>query len=303
MFADATLSQPEVGSAQHSLCFGKSVIAIVADHADIKTSRGGRRKGKGNYVRKMPPIRFTVSNAQPPKIVVVLENSKAMDTRGHWDLIMRATRKLILHDLPTSAHLGLVLFNDGAHVAHPVVSLAEKQNRVGINVHVRNKFSLTPKDGSCVRCGVMKALEALNDAGSGIGGTVIVISQGKTTSLALNEEKDLADLAIKHRLRLFSVAIPKQPQDDVSLSLERLAHGTGGESFFVPEVSYGRDGDLSTYVALVDAFREIQSRTTGDGPYLVSLTQISAICDAFKLLKVIASMSVVTGCFLSFLTG
>ena len=34
--------------------------------------------------------------------------------------------------------------------------------------------------------------------------------------------------------------------------------------------AYGREADLSTYVALVDALREIQARTTGDGPYLVS---------------------------------
>ena len=39
-----------------------------------------------------------------------------------------------------------------------------------------------------------------------------MVSQGKTTSLALNEEKELTDLAAKHRLKIFSVAIPKQPQ-------------------------------------------------------------------------------------------
>ena len=52
-----------------------------------------------------------------------------------------------------------MLFNDGAHVAHPLVALNAKQNRHGVMVHVKNKFNLTPKDGSCVRCGVMKALE------------------------------------------------------------------------------------------------------------------------------------------------
>ena len=141
---------------------------------------------------------------------------------------------------------------------------------MSVNVHVRNKFSLTSKDGSCVRCGVMKALEALSDAGAGIGGTVVVVSQGKTTSLGLSDERELSDLATKHHLRIFSVSIPRQPQDDLSLSLERLAHLTGGESFFVPETSYGsEEASLPTYVSLVDAFREIQARTEGDGPYLV----------------------------------
>ena len=59
---------------------------------------------------------------------------------------------------------------------------------------------------------IIQIPQALNAAGAGIGGTVIVVSQGKTTSLALNEEKDLTDLAAKHRLKIFSVAIPRQPQ-------------------------------------------------------------------------------------------
>ena len=54
--------------------------------------------------------------------------------------------------------------------------------------------------------------QALSDVGAGIGGTVVVVSQGKTTSLGLNEEKELTDLAAKHRLKIFSVAIPRQPQ-------------------------------------------------------------------------------------------
>ena len=69
------------------------------------------------------------------------------------------------HSLITNlslTHSGLVLFNEGAHVAHPVVPLSSRQNRHGVMVHVKNKFNLTPKDGSCVRCGVMKALEVVN---------------------------------------------------------------------------------------------------------------------------------------------
>ena len=62
----------------------------------------------------------------------------------------------------------------------------------------------------------------------------------------------------------------RQPQDDISLSLERLCHNTGGQSFFIPEESFDRrETELTTYVALVDAFREIQVRTSQDGPFLV----------------------------------
>ena len=214
VFDDATFSPSDVGSEQHALCYGKSVIDVVTAHPDVQGSRAKAAAAAAGRRKKTAAdeLRFTVSSAQSPRYVIALENSRAMDTRGHWDLIMRAVRKAVQHDLPDDARLGLVLFNDGAHVAHPVVALDARQNRHSVIVHVKNKFNLTPKDGSCVRCGVMKALGALNDAGAGIGGTVIVVSQGKTTSLALNEEKELTDLAAKHRLKIFSVAIPRQPQ-------------------------------------------------------------------------------------------
>ena len=73
-------------------------------------------------------------------------------------LVSNVTRSQI----HAASHLGLVLFNEGAHVAHPLVPLSSRQIRHGVMVHVKNKFNLTPKDGSCVRCGVMKALEVVN---------------------------------------------------------------------------------------------------------------------------------------------
>ena len=80
------------------------------------------------------------------------------------------------------------------------------------------------------------------------------------------------DLAHKHNLQIFPVSILQPPVTDISLSLERLAHATGGESFFlVDESSAAADkSSLATYVGLVDTFREIQQRTLGNSPSLVS---------------------------------
>ena len=84
-------------------------------------------------------------------------------------------------------------------------------------------------------------------------------------------EKELRQLSLQNRLSLFSLSIPQPPLTDLSLSLERLAHVTGGESFFVADQE--RPGDkssLSAYVSLVDAFREIQHRTLPSPSSLVS---------------------------------
>ena len=58
-------------------------------------------------------IRFTVSSAQAPRYIIALENSRAMDgpSGGHWELIMRAVRKTVQHDLPDDAHLGELDFH------------------------------------------------------------------------------------------------------------------------------------------------------------------------------------------------
>ena len=107
-------------------------------------------------------------------------------------------------------------------------------------------------------------------SGSPYGGVLIVISRGGITSLSLNEEQEMADLAHKHNLQIFPVSILQPPVTDISLSLERLAHATGGESFFLLDDSETEKSILSTYVGLVDTFREIQQRTLGNSPSLVS---------------------------------
>ena len=96
-----------MGSEQHSLCYGKSVIDVVAAHPDVQGSRAKTMTKRKNRKTDLDQLmRFTVSSAQPPRFVIALENSKAMDTRGHWELIMRSVRKMVQHDLPADAHLG-----------------------------------------------------------------------------------------------------------------------------------------------------------------------------------------------------
>ena len=108
MFDDAKYSPSDVGSEQHSLCYGKSVIDVVAAHPDVQGSRAKTTtvKGKNRKTDLDQLMRFPVSSAQPPRFVMALENSKAMDRRGHWELIMRSVRKMVQHDLPADAHLG-----------------------------------------------------------------------------------------------------------------------------------------------------------------------------------------------------
>ena len=262
---DPRVSGISVASQHHALCLGQTVKKTILAHSDFQS------ESQRSINFTIP--RFTITKQAVPKYVIVLENSQTMNMRDHWDFIRTTCKKFIKHDLPDNAHVGLVLFNDNAHEAYPISMLGPKANpqtRDGLAFSIKNKYNLSPSTGSCVRCGIVKAIESLQTSGSPHGGVLIVISRGGITSLSLNEEKEVMELSKKHNLQIFPVSIPQPPVTDISLSLERLAHTTGGESFFIVDDSYSDKSSLSTYVGLADTFREIQQRTLRNSPSLVS---------------------------------
>ena len=147
-------------SRQHSLCRGHTVKNVILAHPDFHGLRAP--------VNFTVP-RFSVTRQSSPRYVIVLENSQTMNMRDHWDFIRTASKKFIVQDLPDAAMVGLVLFNEQAHVAFPVSRLgprANPQTRNGLAFSIKNKYNLSPSSGSCVRCGIERALEALQTAGS-----------------------------------------------------------------------------------------------------------------------------------------
>ncbi len=97
----------------------------------------------------------------------VLENSEPMAVNNTWRHIRIALQKFINRDLPEEAQLGLVLFNEDAYIASSVTRLGnDPASRKSISVHIESRYTLSPNVRSCVRCGLVKAIEALQTSGS-----------------------------------------------------------------------------------------------------------------------------------------
>ena len=207
---------------------------------------------------------FVVTRVGAPRYMVLLENSHRMNSRGQWDFLRTAARDLVMRGLPSSAHLGVVLFNEAAHVAHPLALLGEagkSRTRQSVALQIKSKHALSPSEGSCVQCAVARAVESLGE-----GGVLILISRADNISV------DLLPLLIKHRLQLFSIALPEAGVTAVgSKSLERLAHASGGSAaLVVPETLQDEDSPpISFFVALQDAFRNVLQRTVPLSPFLI----------------------------------
>ena len=117
-------------------------------------------------------------------------------------------KKFIKEDIADeNAQVGLVLFNEAANIARTVTKIGPKNEhqRTGISVHIKNKYFLSHKANSCVRCGVIKAIEALQTSGNTIGANIILISQGHLNVMSREDEKELKSLSKKHELRLYTV--------------------------------------------------------------------------------------------------
>ena len=129
---------------------------------------------------------------------------------------------------------------------------------------------MSPKTQSCVRCGVIKAIEALQTSGSTIGANVILLSQGHLSVISRDDEKYLLGLSEKHKLRLFNLPFIAD-KNNVSILFESLSFDTNGNSFLI-ETNLE---NLHIYMQIQNALREIQRRSEPQAPVLVHEKWIS----------------------------
>ena len=224
---------------------------MVLSHPDFR----GTGALSGNF--SAPSFRLT--RVGSPRYMLLLENSHRMNSRGQWDFLRTAARDLVMRGLPSNAHLGVILFNEAAHVAHPLALLGEVRTRQSIALQIKSKHALSPSDGSCVQCAVARAVESLGE-----DGVLVLISRAPNVSL------ELLPLLLKHRLQLFSIALPEGGEAAVAnQGLERLAHASGGTATLVP-VPGGRERPpLGLYIGLSNAFRQVLQRTAPSQESLV----------------------------------
>ena len=108
---------------------------------------------------------FIVTREEPTKYIIVLENSLAMNFNNSWELLRTALRKFVKKDLEDpETQVGLVLFNEDASVQNIMVKIGEKENsksRSDLSVKIPHGFYLSPRTNSCIRCGIIEAIQAL----------------------------------------------------------------------------------------------------------------------------------------------
>ena len=206
----------------------------------------------------------------PSKYVIVLENSIAMNINNSWELLRTGLRKFINQDLlDPQTQVGLVLFNEAASIKNTVQKVGDKHSNVRKSLDSNIPFNkrLSHKYDSCVRCGVVKAIEALQTSGSTIGANIILISQGHINVLSREDDREVLHLAERHKLRIFTLPFIEK-KNNISILFESLSFKTKANSFFINPIKMS---EMDVYMGIIDALREIQARSESNIPALVSL--------------------------------
>ncbi len=255
---DIKSTQVKSGSKQDSFCLGNPPFPMIESNLV---------NPKLSYKRELVTPDFVVSREVSPKYVIVLENSYAMNVNNSWPLIRTALRKFINEDLQDNqTQLGLVLFNEAALIKNTVVSIGDEKSeiRTSLSYNLPTKFHLSHKKVSCVRCGIVKAIEALQTSGSTVGANIILISQGHLNVLSREDDNELTKLAQRHQLKLFTMPFVES-KNNLSILFESLSYNTGANSFLIqPDKP-----PLDAYMDILDALREIQGRSETNAPALV----------------------------------
>ena len=214
---------PTGPSKQAVLCGARSVLEVISASQDWAQLNVSLPRTSGMEERR---TRVDFVRARVPRYVLVLEVSASM--AEDWKFINKALQKLIRHDLPDSAELGVVTFSNVSRVEAVLSQVEGSRGRLADSVP--DLYRLARNEGRCLLCGVNAALqEVLGEDKE--GAHLVLVTRGGPDTLSLGDEATLRQVAEYHQVKLSSVLVPRLGK--VVTFYDKLAVLSGGRTTFV----------------------------------------------------------------------
>ncbi|XP_078612819.1 calcium-activated chloride channel regulator 1-like [Branchiostoma floridae x Branchiostoma japonicum] len=205
----------EAPNKHNSLCQGRSSWDVMTQHTDFANGANPPRE-----VQSTVPD-FTLLQEDDFRIVLVLDASNSMRGEPLRRLIQVATR-FIRSTVYFGSSVGLVTFARAESLVHPVIRVDSQADRDSLVAAVPT----TTNGGTCIGCGLLKGVEALEAVGPPEGGVLLLVTDGRE-----NQDPRIRDVMpelIRKRVIVATVAYSQ----NADATLESLALQTGGPSFY-----------------------------------------------------------------------
>ncbi|XP_076052340.1 calcium-activated chloride channel regulator 1-like [Oratosquilla oratoria] len=247
----------EAPTRHNLLCRGQSVWEVMRASPDFQNNRnveGGLREAD---------LSITFLKPTSPRVVLVIDDTNAMNVQKRWDFMRKAVRKMLTYDVPDGHSVGLVVYDAAASIKYPLTRLFDGITREKVGSSLPRNPSRVGEDRRCVVCGLKEALNLLKGEGTSPAGAHVVLVTAGTGEVSEGEFAEASRLLKKNEVRLQSIVYPmtdRFPRPG-GAGLERLSAITGGRTYTVPDEGIGADSKLAMYYNLLDAFYHVLTET------------------------------------------
>ncbi|KAK6176714.1 hypothetical protein SNE40_014959 [Patella caerulea] len=225
---------------QNRLCNYRSAWEVMRKHSDF--SQDTKQLPEGYDTQ--PYFRYV--QVRPRRRVLVLDTSGSM-TGSSLKILRQAASNFIMNTVETGSSLGIVEFNTEASTLSDLVSIQSREDREILI----SRLPTTATGKTSIGGGLNKAIEALRFSKSGVGGTLILITDGQENQAPWI--KDIKPSLLEQGVMVHALAYGQKAETDIS----QLAGETGGRTFFF---SGERQASLVESLAAM-----VRQKTTSEG--------------------------------------
>ncbi|KAJ8023069.1 Calcium-activated chloride channel regulator 1 [Holothuria leucospilota] len=254
---------PEVPNKHNRLCDTKSNWQVMMEHEDFKDGNNGPRE-----IDDVTPT-IILARVKQQRTVLVLDTSSSM--KGHLRMKKLATTaRNFLTSLDSNGNaVGIVSFSQTGKILSPLVNLTSDEAKRSL----AELIPTTTTSGTCIGCGLEKALEILSDGDADpAGGEIILVTDGVDAYPARTQ--NMKDQYIREGVIINAVAF----SNSASATCIDLQQSTGGRLWF--------QADNPGSTGLHDAFlATMQAGTTTAYEKRIELTSSSRLLEINEVIS------------------
>ncbi|XP_042891198.1 calcium-activated chloride channel regulator 1-like [Penaeus japonicus] len=249
----------DVPTRHNLLCGGKSVWEVLRASPDFQNNwdvEGELRESD---------VAFRYVRTQPPKVVLLVDDTDVMIVQKRWEFVRKAVRKVVTYDVPDGYSVGLVVFDSAAATKYPLTRLTDGATREKVGSSLPRNPSREPHHKRCLLCGLREALRMLQQDNTGSGaGHVVLVTAGGGEPLDATRTNEASHALTSAGVVLHAIVYPlTERYPTPGAGLETVAALTGGRTYIVPDQGIGADSKLSMYYNLLDSLYTALAAVTG----------------------------------------
>ncbi|XP_037803249.1 calcium-activated chloride channel regulator 3A-1-like [Penaeus monodon] len=249
----------EAPTRHNLLCGGRSVWEVLRASPDFQNNRDAEGELKESDVA------FRYVRAQPPRIVLLIDDTDVMNVQKRWEFVRKAVRKVVTYDVPDGHSVGLVVFDSAAATKYPLTRLTDGATREKVGSSLPRNPSREPHHKRCLLCGLREALRMLQQDNTGSGaGHIVLVTAGGGEPLDAARADEASRALTAAGVVLHAIVYPlTEKYPTPGAGLETVAALSGGRTYIVPDQGIGADSKLSMYYNLLDSLYTALAGVTG----------------------------------------